>query len=221
MRKKIMLGLCAFILLTPALCPAGTMFLTDRLEVAVRAGKGLEYKILAIVKSNQKVEVVETEGEYANIKLASGIEGWILNRYLTRETPKPTVIERLNKKIERLQAKDTRLAEDMRGLKETRSELEKTKSTQAERIKALERDYEDLKSACADFIKLQDDHDRLKQEMIDNRRELSKLRRENEELRKNTNLMWFVVGASAVLIGFIIGLVLQGLRSKRRKQLSF
>ena len=210
-----------FLVPVPASAETETMYLTDRLEVAVRAGKGLEYKILAIARSNEKVEVLNTEGEYANLRLANGIEGWILKRYLTGSIPKPLVISNLKSEIEKLEGKNNSAVEEIRKLKEEKGVLENTKKTQGKKIETLENEYEDLKVSCSDYIKLRDDHERLRKEIVTNRRKISTLSQENEELRRNTNLMWFVAGGSAVLIGFLIGLVLQNLRYKKKKRLSF
>ncbi len=44
---------------------AETMYVIDRLEVAVRANKGVEHAIVAVVRTDEKIEVLSTEGEYA------------------------------------------------------------------------------------------------------------------------------------------------------------
>ena len=212
---------CAIIFFMTELAGAETMYLIDTLEVAVRAGKGLEYKILSIAKSNDKVEALTTEGEYTHIKLANGTEGWILKRYLTPETPKALVIKSLRSRIEKLEGKNIRSAKEIQTFKGEKTELNSTTRKQAQKIEALENQYEDLKAACSDSVKLDNDHKKLQQEMITNRREFSMLKSENEKLRENIQLKWFVAGALAVLIGFIIGFVLQNLRHKRRRRISF
>jgi SH3 domain protein len=223
MNKKLfyICAIISVIFLKPVLASAETMYITDRLEVTIRAGKGLEYKILAIARSNEKVEVLNTEGEYANLRFANGIEGWILKRYLTGSIPKSLVISNLKSKIEKLKGKNNSAVKEIRKLKEKKVVLENTNETQEKKIETLENEYEDLKVSCSDYIKLRDDHEKLRKEMVTSRRKVSKLSQENEELRRNTNLMWFVAGGSAVLIGFIIGLILQNLRNKRKKKLSF
>ncbi len=210
-----------FIIVTPALLQAETMYITDTLEVAVRAGKGLEYKILAIAKSNDHVEVLAIDGEYAHIQLANGIEGWTLRRYLTQAKPKPIVISELTSQVAKLQEKQATTTEKMRELKKEKKELEKTSTRQEKKINTLEDQYNELKVSCTDYIALKDDYDNSKKELIKLGRKISLLTSENDELRKNTNLLWFIAGSAAVLIGFIIGLILQNVRYKRRREIRF
>ena len=219
--KLFIVSSCLIIALTTAITGAETLYITDSLEVAVRAGKGLEYKILAIVKSNDKIEVLDTDGEYAHIRLDNGLEGWILRRYLTDSLPKPLVISKLSSRIERLNEKQDKASEKISLLAKEKNELEGTNSANARKIETLENEFTRLKESCADYLKLRDDHEKLRQEMGEARRSVSKITRENEELRKNTNLLWFSAGGAAVLIGFIIGLVLQSLRYKRRREIRF
>jgi len=200
---------------------AETMYLADTLEVAVRTGKGLEYKILAIVKSNDQFEVLGTEGEYANIKISNGVEGWILRRYLTSEIPKPIVIKKLSSKIEKLQINRKSMEEEMNLLKATIGDLEETGKAQAEQVDILEKEYENLQGASSHYLQLKDEHETLQKKMARTGGHLSQVIRENEALQKKNNLMWFIAGSSAVLAGFIIGLILQNLRYRRRRQISF
>lgn len=212
---------CCIMALAPKMLGAETLYISDSLEVAVRAGKGLEYKILAIVKSNDKIEVLSTDGEYAHIRLDNGLEGWILRRYLTDSLPKPLVISELSTRIDRIKEKHNKALEKTTLLSREKKELESINSANTKKIEALENEYTRLKESCADYIKLRDDHEGLQQEMTEARRSVLKMTRENEALRKNANLLWFSAGGAAVLIGFIIGLVLQGLRYKRRREIRF
>lgn len=220
MNNKI-LFMCTAILLTPVLMYAETMYVTDILEVAVRTGKGVEFKILAIAKSNEKVDVLSTEGEYANVRLENDVEGWILRRYLAGATPKPLVISNLQAKIEKLQKKSNNSAEKTRKLRGEKAGLEKTQKMQKKKIETLENDYVNLKAACSDYIKLRDDYERLEKEVTSSKRRMSQVTLENAALQNKSNLMWFGAGSSAVLIGFIIGLVLQNFRYKRKRQIRF
>jgi len=200
---------------------AETMYLTDNLEVAVRTGKGLEFKILAIVKSNDQFEVLGTEGEYANIKLSNGVEGWILRRYLTSENPKPIVIKNLTSKIEKLQTNRKSMEEEINMLKTTIGDLEETGKVQAEKIGIIEKEYENLRGSSSHYLQLKEEHETLQKKMTRTDGHLSQVIIENEALQKKNNLMWFIAGSSAVLVGFIIGLILQNLRYRRRRQISF
>ncbi len=209
------------VLLLPGIAGAEIMYLTDVLEVAVRSGKGLEYEIVAIAKSNDEVDVLSTDGEYAKIRLPNGIEGWVLSRYLTPEPPKTVTIANLNDEIESLKGKNKQIEDNFRALVEEKNALEHTNKSQETRVQGLAKEYETLKGSCAEYVKLQEEHERLRKDVVAHQREVSRLTLDNQSLRENAKLFWFIAGSAAVLTGFVIGLLLQGLRYKRKRELSF
>lgn len=212
---------CAVMLMLPVFAGAETMYITDKIEVVLRDGKGMEYKIVGVARSNDKVEVLSTEGEYANIRLSNGVEGWLLSRYLTQSLPKSAVITTLTSDMDQAKEKHKTAQEEIIKLNEEKASLANTKQALENKIKNLENENQEIKTGCADFVKLRDDHEKLKAEMKSNRETAATLTVENEDLRENTRLMWFIFGAAAVLSGFLIGMYLQSLRNKRRRQISF
>jgi len=213
--------LCFIILLLPVSAPAEVMYLTDVLEVPVRSGKGLEYEIVAIAKSNEEAKIISTDGEYAKIRLAHGIEGWVLSRYLTLEPPKSVAIATLNDEIESLKGKNKQIEDNLRALVEEKNALDNANKTRELQAQGLVKEYAALKDSCADYVKLQEDHERLKKDCITHQREVSRLTLDNQALREKAKLFWFIAGSSAVLAGFVIGMLLQGLRTRRKRELSF
>ncbi len=197
------------------------MYVTDILQVTVRSGMGKGRRILKIMKSNEKVDVLETEGEYAKIKINDDMEGWMLKRYLTTSIPKPTVIADLERRLEKLNGSRIVLSEKLSKLRDEKKSLKKTENENEKKLSFLETQYEDLKLSSADFLKLKSEHEQLKRDMGRKEQKSQKIMQQNSELRKKSNLMWFVAGSFAVLIGFIIGLVLQNLRYRRKRQISF
>ncbi len=99
--------------------------------------------------------------------------------------------------------------------------LEKTKKEQGKRIRSIEKDYNDLKTDSADFLKLKKEQKNLEKQMKQNSQRLSRTIEENRELKKQIKIKWFIAGGAAVLIGFILGMYLQRLRNEKRRHLSF
>ena len=217
-----MLFLVGMMLLTlHGIVHAEFMYVTDKIEIVIREGKGMEYKIIGVARSNDKLEVLSTEGEYANIRLANGTEGWVLSRYLTQTLPKPMMITSLSADIDQFKEKLKSAQDESTRLKDEKASLENSKQLLEKKLQGFESENQEIRTGCADFVKLRDDHEKLKTEMKSTRESLASLTAENEDLRENTRLMWFIFGAAAVLSGFVIGMYLQSLRSKKRRQISF
>ncbi len=223
MKKNTLVLFLTIILLfsNVAYAAAEKMYVSDRLEVVVRSGSSPKYRVISVVKADQEVEVVNYEEDYAFIKTASGKEGWMLKRFLTSETPKAILIKEYKDKLKMLKEKGSGSERKMLELIESVKILKKTNKEQEETLKALEKNYQDLKSGSANFLKLKREQKELENQLEANSQKLSDTMSENKELKNQTKIKWFMAGVSAILIGFILGVWLQSLRSKRRRQLSF
>ena len=103
---------------------AETMYVTDRLYLSLRKGPDSGQPSLALLTSDTKVDVLETEGNWAHVKLEDGKTGWVMKKYLVKEVPKSLIIEQLQEQIEkkslipeRLQDENAALKKEIDGLK--------------------------------------------------------------------------------------------------------
>ncbi len=61
---------------------AKSMVITDRIEVGVRSGIGIEQKFIGTIKTGDRVEVLEADQNWSKIKLTNGTVGWVASRFL-------------------------------------------------------------------------------------------------------------------------------------------
>jgi SH3 domain protein len=74
---------------------AKTMYVTDVLKVTLRTGPSTENKIIKIIESGQRLEVLKPGEQWSLVRLFDGKEGWILNRYLISSETSNIRLERL------------------------------------------------------------------------------------------------------------------------------
>ena len=221
MKKNSLCFLVILMVYFPWPAWAETMYITENQDVLIRGGKGNEFKILAIKKAHAPVELLRNEGDYSYIRTEGGIEGWVLSRYLTRDLPKPMIIEKLNAEIEKLRQANTTLGQEFQQLQEQKKTLENSSVAAEQKATALERQYKDLKSASANVLQLKQAHDKLEQENEQYARSAAELAKKNEQLQSNSALMWYIAGAATLLIGVAIGMFMQSLKNKKKKSFSF
>lgn len=197
---------------------AETMYVTDSFEITVRRGTSTEYKIIAMLRSNQKVEALENLGAWTKIRLTNGEEGYVLSRYLTPKIPKSFIITGLQKKLKTSQEELRNLREAKGTLEVSNSELEASLRSNMGKLAKLEKDYEALKSGSAHYIEVKQTKDQLE---IDNKKlesQLAAVSEKNRELERKKDSLWFVSGAGVLVAGWVFGLLMgrTQLRRKRR-----
>jgi len=61
---------------------AETRYVSDRLEIQMRTGKGTQFRIMRMLPSGTALEILETDNEngYTRVRAPGGVEGWVLSR---------------------------------------------------------------------------------------------------------------------------------------------
>ena len=119
------------------LCPshlwAKTMYITDRIELSLRSGTGLEYRTLTMVKTGDRVEVLEGDKNWSKVKLANGTIGWINTCFLVDQ-------------VKAAVPSDSKIQEDLRGLKEANQNLVREKEILIQEKNSLLKEVEEAKN---------------------------------------------------------------------------
>ena len=66
---------------------AATMYVRDELRINMRAGPGLEYRIVKLLRSGDRVDQKEAKEDWALVTASEGEEGWVPIGYLVKEAP--------------------------------------------------------------------------------------------------------------------------------------
>lgn len=124
----------ALALALPLAAQAKTVYVSDELVITMRSGKGSGFRIIDNLERGTRLEVLEEDGSYTKVRTPAGKEGWVLSRYITTDTPKDVVIERLEKEIKNLKTtmgdavniaeERDRLLEDNKRLRTSNERLE-------------------------------------------------------------------------------------------------
>ncbi len=202
--KRIITALAMFLLFPVAALPQ-TMYVTDLMEITMRTGKGLDRKIIAMPQSGQRVEVLTSEGDWTQVRLPNGKEGWVLSRFLTSSEPKFITLEKLEKKYQTLTQQVDRLTEESQKLKTENQRLSTELKTRNDEINRLKTAYENLKNEASDFMELKASHEHSTQKLQEVTRKAEKVESELFSIRKQQNIRWFLAGAGVLMVGFLIG----------------
>lgn len=197
---------------------AKTMYITDSFEAPLRTGQTNAYRILAYPKSGSALEVLEVNKEsgYTKVKTQRGIEGWIQTRYLVNNPIAKHRLLQAQKQLASLKEKNKALSSGQSSANKAASELAKqNKSLQTVNSK-LEKELNYVKEVSGNAININQRNQRLIEENQQLKNEFDLLSSDNERLKDNANSQYFMMGAGAILLGIILGLVLPSLKPKRK-----
>ena len=90
--------------LTPALAQDTTFYVTDRLRLGLHAAEDTSDRPFRVLDSGQAMTVLQRNGNYANVQLPDGTEGWVKAAYLVDEKPAILVVSERAENYEAMQA---------------------------------------------------------------------------------------------------------------------
>ncbi len=208
-----------FIVLFSTVVQAEAMYVDDIIKITVRTGPGIDHKIVAMIKSGEKVEVLkseEPEKDWSLVRITNGKEGWVLSRFLTSKEPDGLVLDKLKKKHNVLKNQAVSLIEENNVYKKENKKLNSELKTNKEISNKTKSSYETLKKESAKFLELKSNYEKTSSKLIEQTKKAEKLEEELTNLLLHQNIKWFLSGAGVLLLGFVIGF-----STKRQRRQSF
>lgn len=175
-----------------------TRYVVDQVVIIVRDQPlGLGEVIHRLVTGDVMTLTGQSNDDYVEVDLPSGVRGWVDNRYITA-TP-----------IARVELE--------RALQQSRAEQAETEAS----LVQLSDDYarlgevlDELRSSAGQPHGFEEEIDQLKQEVAEAIEEAGRLDRKNKELLESEQWQWYLSGAGTLAIGIVIGLAI----SRRRRR---
>jgi len=194
---------------------AETWYVKPSTEVPIRSGQGTDYKILAVIPDGLRIELLEEEEPWAKVRTPGGTEGWMLKRYLSGDAPLSEIVTSLQTQKTGLETKNEEMDRQLVEVSaaHTRSE-EELQVCVADRDK-IRQEYQILREDTADVLKIKKNLEEKVQESQEARQQLAALEQKNNELRRNTSIMWFLAGGFLLIVGWIIGMMTASSRKRK------
>lgn len=95
---------------------AETVYVIEQLVVGVTTEPDPESERITTIRSGDRVEVLERQGDYVRIQLDSGTEGWVKSNYLSPELPLQQRLNARTQEAEQLRKEAEQLRKTVRKL---------------------------------------------------------------------------------------------------------
>ena len=214
--KKIAILLTALFLSSSVL--AETVYVTDSFRAPIRSGKTNGYRVIAELKSGISVTLIEHDkaSGYSKIKTRSGIEGWILTRYLLNEPISRHKLIALQKSLKTWQKDKNTLKLHNKDLQKSSTSLQADNQTLTNLNNKLKEELGYVKKISGNAININQRNQQLTEENQQLQNQTDLLSSENTRLKENSKHDFFLLGAGTVILGLFLGLIIPSFRPKRK-----
>ena len=193
-------------------------YVTDEFEVTLRSGSSTTNEILSLLKSGQAVTLIEQDAEsgYSLVITESGIQGYVLNRYLV---DLPSAKQRLGQ----LQQSATEQIQQNLALETEVEDLQSRLSIQQSNNQRLEqallvsqKELDRVKAAAENALQVIENNRTLEASLSELQEQNSNLSEENAALQDSTQLDWLIRGGGVTLVAFLIGILVTRIRWRKQ-----
>jgi SH3 domain protein len=183
---------------------AENMYVTDVLKVTLRTGPSLNNKIIKMVESGQKIEVIEPGQEWSLVRLDDGMEGWILNRYMISDETNKIKLERFKSEHSDLKIRYSAIFEENSKFKAENQKLGSELSDTKKNLQRIRNDYESLKSSSAEFLTLKSNFEKVSRQLSEQTQKANEFEEQIANLEVSYYVKWFLAGSGVLFVGFIL-----------------
>jgi len=198
---------------------AQTRYVTDSLEVMMRTGPSTRNKILKILKSGERLEILQQDagGDYSQIRTSKGDEGYVLTRYLTNTPSARNRVISLEAQLQQLKAKPGELQALLATAQEDNQALIAQNTDLTANLKKTSGELANIKRVSSDAVNIANRNTKLEGEVQELLLQLDDIRIQNKSLRDQSAQRWFLLGGGAILFGLFLGWLLSISKSRRRQ----
>ena len=219
-------------LVLSSMVAAETRYVSDQLVITMRQGKSSRHKILKTLKTGTPLEILEEDESYLKVRTNDGLEGYVLNQYISTNPPKQGIIKQLEREnndlkreIGRFKKSNDDLNAQIATLQENHAQelleltnrstlieesLEKIKHEQAVTVE----NYSILRDQSENVIAISEERDQLLKDKSRLASEVTSLRNQYEKLSDTRMIKWFLAGGGVLFFGWIIGKISRKKRNR-------
>ncbi|NOR19463.1 MAG: TIGR04211 family SH3 domain-containing protein [Xanthomonadales bacterium] len=219
---KTALSFAVLLLLAVPVAQAEDRWVTDEFEVMMRTGKSNSQSIVRQLKSGTKVEILAEDkaAGYAQVRIESGAEGWVLSRYLKRWPTAQLLLPNIEARLNKSEAQTAELKKEISELKRVRQKAQNQMAELQSSGSSVQQQLDRVTKLSAGTIQVDDQNRQLKKRLVESDQQIELFEAENKRLGSRSNREWFLVGGAVLMLGLLLGLILPRISWKKKSSWS-
>ena len=199
-----------------------TTYVSDMVDIPLRAGASDRYKIVGAVRSGAAVSVLQVDSAkgYTQVRAPSGVKGWIRSDQLTDTPSSREQLADIRQEMAQLQARHTDLEQHLDEVV-TKPNGEGLNYPQLyEEAQRLRQQLAQYRKVAADTVALDERNRVLQERAIILERELQIVQQENRALRNDNDNIRLLMGSMLLGVLLVAVVLMPRIREQRRAQWS-
>jgi SH3 domain protein len=144
LRAPLMLAVSLAVLATPS--GAERAWVKEELRLNLRAGPGVQYRILGVLKSGDLIEVVSRSDEWIQVRVDGKENAWIPAGYLQSEPPPSLRLTKIAAEATELRDRVASLSEEAVALRSANEDLQARDATRSAEMEDLVHENQKLRA---------------------------------------------------------------------------
>ncbi len=141
-------ALAAPLLLLAGMGHAEVAWVKDQLQLNLRTGPGTQYRILGVVETGDRAEILARRDAWTQIRVQGLADGWIPVGYLQPEATAGVLLTQRTAENEELRTRVETLSSDATTLRDDNEQLSGSDKAQKDEIQRLTRDNLELRAGA-------------------------------------------------------------------------
>lgn len=198
-------------------------YVSDALEIPLRAGASNRYKIIGAVRGGTAVEVLKVDGAkaYTQIRTPTGVKGWLPSDRLTETPGSQEQLASARQELERLKARHQDLQQHMDTVVNAPEGGENMGYPQLyEEALRLRQQLAQYRRVASDTVALDERNRILQEQVVALERQLQLVEQENRGLRNDNHQIRMLMGAVILGVCLLLAVMMPRIREQRRAQWS-
>jgi len=199
-----------------------TVYVSDSVEIPLRAGTSNRYKVIGSVRSGAPIEVLKVDkGKgYTQIRTPAGVRGWIRSDQLTETPSSQELLASVRQELEKLQAKHSDFKQHMDEVVNRPSGENLSYPQIYEEALRLRQQLAQYRKVASDTVAIDERNKALQERVVMLERELQIVQQKNQALHNDNDSIRFLVGAVLLGAALLVSVLMPRIREQRRTQWS-
>ncbi|MEE9398591.1 MAG: TIGR04211 family SH3 domain-containing protein [Methylococcales bacterium] len=193
-------------------------YVTDQLDVHVRKGKSVEHRIVETISSGTQLILLTSDMKtgYSKVQLEDGSTGWLLNRFILNEPIARTKLVLATESLTKLETENKKLKEKLENIELASAKTQSENKSLVEQKDKAGKELTEISHTAVNAVTIKKQRDDLQGQVIQLKRAMETLKRDNQSLEGNNAQYWFFIGASVLFSGIALGLIIPRIGWRRK-----